>query len=55
MNPSDYERIAPIIEIDRDPGGQELAEYQDEVAEFGKFDEDGATLSRADFEDVRGM
>ena len=55
MNPSDYERIAPIIELDRDPDGQELAEYQDELDEFGHCDEDGGTLSVADFEDVRGM
>ena len=53
MNPSDYERIAPIIELDREPDGKDLIEYQDELDEFGHADQDGATLSRADWEDAR--
>ena len=53
MNPSDYDRIAPIIELDREPEGRIVAEYLDELDEFGKADQDGATLSRADFEDAR--
>ena len=32
-----------------------VAEKWDELDEFGNYDEDGGTLSRADFEDVRGM
>ena len=32
-----------------------IAEKWDELDEFGNYDEGGGTLSRADFEDVRGM
>ena len=52
MNPSDYERIAPIIELDYTPE-QDRADWYDELDEFGNADQDGGTLSRADFEDAR--
>ena len=49
----EWELIASNEELDRDPDGQEWADYQDELDEFGHADQDGATLSRADFEDAR--
>ena len=50
---SEWELIATFEELDRDPDGQELAEYQDELDEFGHADQDGATLSVSDFESAR--
>ena len=55
MDREECERLAPYLILGPEYMGRELAEYQDELDEFGKFDEDGGTLSRADFEDVRGM
>ena len=48
-----YERLASNEDLDRWPDGQELADYQDELDEFGKGDQDGATLSASDWEDAR--
>ena len=50
-----FEQLATHEELDREPTGQEAAEYFDEVQEWGEFSEDGGTLSLADFEDARGM
>ena len=49
-----FEKYATYEELDREPTGQEAAEYTDEVREWGKFGEDGGTLSISDFEDARG-
>lgn len=34
---------------------EQVTRLLDELDEFGNYDEDGGTLSVADFEDVRGM
>jgi len=48
-----FERLATFEEIDLDESQRPVADYTEEVDEFGEFTEAGATLSRADFEDAR--
>ena len=47
----EWELIASNEELDYLP--HDRADAWDEVDEFGQADADGATLSRADFEDAR--
>lgn len=54
MNHDAYGLLATNEELDRIPFGRELADWWQQVDEFGNFDEQGGELSLSDFEGAIG-